>query len=84
MANPFLPHGTNKLSSEYMSVYIRFKSKVGEPRTNYSLSLLDYCSGEAVTQKRVTCKSSRALGMVGLFRFSWKGRFLKLQNALRQ
>lgn len=48
----YFPHGVLKESSDYMSVYLEFKSQLGEPRINYSFSLLDYASGEAVYMKK--------------------------------
>ncbi|KAF3339063.1 BTB/POZ and MATH domain-containing protein 1 [Carex littledalei] len=48
----YYPHGASKEFSDYMSVYLEFKSQIGEPRTSYSFSLLDYTSGEAVYTKK--------------------------------
>ncbi|XP_078150163.1 BTB/POZ and MATH domain-containing protein 2-like [Carex rostrata] len=45
------PHGDSKEFSDYISVVLELKSRVGKPRIRCSFSLLDYASGEAVYKR---------------------------------
>lgn len=43
----YYPHGSKRDYSDFMSVYLDFKSQSGKPRASCSFSLLDYVTGEA-------------------------------------